>query len=96
MKTQNHPSQPVEIVDGVIRFKKNKIVDWMLEEGTRRGLFDLNKLYLDVQRGQFSKDDYDQLMQLIGYSVSGYGGLDTSNKQRASRAQKRGMQLLGE
>lgn len=94
MKTRKHPSQPVEIVNDVIRFKKNSIVRFMLDKGTDSGLFDLNKIYLKVLSGEFPKDDYDQLMQLIGYSVSGYRGLDSSDKRRASRAQKRGMQLL--
>lgn len=96
MKTHNHPSQPVELIDGVIRFKRNKIVDWMLDTGMQRNLFDLNSISSMTQKGMFDMDDYDQLMQLIGYSVSGYWDLSCSNKDRARRAQKKGMKLVEE
>jgi len=58
-----HPIQP--LIDG--RFKKNVIVDRILEEGG----IDLNQIALwDV-----SQDDRIQFAQLIGYSLSGFGTL---------------------
>jgi hypothetical protein len=56
--------------NGVLRFKENKIVDDMLEFSSQHG-FDLNKI---ACKG-YSKEDQQQLAQLIGYSVSGYCGL---------------------
>lgn len=36
----------------------------------------MNDLALRVGIDEFSQDDYAQLMQLIGYSVSGFGELE--------------------
>ncbi|MFA5937456.1 MAG: hypothetical protein WC822_06300 [Candidatus Paceibacterota bacterium] len=49
---------------GTIRFRENKIVRYLLDAG---GL-DLNKLAIVP----FTKVDWAQFYQLIGYSVSGY------------------------
>lgn len=65
MKAKN-PIQP--IIDG--RFKENKIVRDLLDYAQERG-FGLNEIAV---KG-YSKDDHQQLAQLIGYSVSGYGSL---------------------
>lgn len=63
-----HPRQPVELDDqGVPRFKSNKIVRYLLEQGP----FDMNHLALQ----KFSQEDKEQFAQLIGYSVSGFGDL---------------------
>lgn len=62
-----NPIQPIVEIDGVIRFKRNAIVCYLLESGA----FDLN----DLARKDFSKDDRQQFAQLIGYSLSGYGDL---------------------
>lgn len=68
----NHPMQPLERdAAGVIRFKANPIVRYLLDNGPH----DLNGIAALVKAGLFSHDDYSQLMQLIGYSVSGYGDL---------------------
>lgn len=67
-----HPMQPlVRDVDGVLRFKKNGIVSHLLELARLRGVTDLNQLAC----GDFSREDWSQFMQLIGYSVSGFGDL---------------------
>lgn len=60
-----HPIQPLALDDhGTLRFKKNKIVDF-LAEGK------LNELAVM----DFSKEDWQQLAQLIGYSLGGYSVL---------------------
>ena len=67
------PMQPV-IVDahGVHRFKSNAVVCYLLD----RGGIDLNALAIAYQTGDgFPAEDMRQFMQLIGYSVSGWGGL---------------------
>lgn len=61
----NHPIQPIEKDDhGTLRFKRNKIVDF-LAEGR------LNEL----AAMDFPQEDWEQLAQLIGYSLSGFGDL---------------------
>lgn len=57
------PMQPIETdASGTLRFRENKIVTYLLENG---GL-DLNQL----ARIEFPNEDRDQFKQLIGYSVS--------------------------
>lgn len=62
-----HPIQPLETVNGVIRFKPNAIVDCLL----RTGKLTMN----DLASMPFSDEDRQQFAQLIGYSLSGYGEL---------------------
>jgi len=55
---------------GVLRFKKNELVDALYEHGVKTGL-GLNELH-----GMgFTDEDRQQFAQLIGYSVSGYADL---------------------
>lgn len=92
-KSPSHPIQPVVVDDkGVHRFKANKIVQYMLEEGGKAGLFDLNKFaILD-----FDNEDHEQFAQLIGYSVSGSADLsymsdrvyDTAKRQSQALARR--------
>lgn len=64
-KELKHPIQPTEEdPHGVIRFKKNAIVEYLAQ----------GKLN-DLVVMPFSEEDRQQLAQLIGYSVSGYGTL---------------------
>jgi hypothetical protein len=66
-----HPIQPLEEgCDKVIRFKKNAIVKYLLEHAEKHGC-NLN----DLRDMGFSKEDHQQLAQLIGYSLGGYGDL---------------------
>jgi hypothetical protein len=74
----NQPMQPIELVDGQPRFKANKIVKFLLEAGP----FDLNQ----ISAMPFENEDYTHLMQLIGYSVDGYGELSTSPRDLVERA----------
>lgn len=66
--------------NGVIRFRENQIVSFLLECGP----FDLNKLACLP----FSKDDMEQFMQLIGYSVSGFGDLDFVDRKTVDEADR--------
>ncbi len=68
--TPPHPMQPVVVgADGIHRFKANQIVLYMLETGERAGLFSLNTFATHLP--EFSREDHEQLAQLIGYSVGG-------------------------
>ena len=85
MKTKDlkHPMQPIGFDDaGIIRFKENKIVSFLLDSGT----FDLNQIRRMLAEGVFTNEDYTHLMQLIGYSVSGYGELNTSPTDLVTQA----------
>jgi len=66
---EKHPIQPLYIDDhGTIRFKENKIVNYLLDNGG----IDLNQL----GRMDFTQNDSEQFSQLIGYSLIGFGELD--------------------
>jgi hypothetical protein len=59
--------QPLFDNDGVLRFKSNAIVEYLLDHGG----IDLN----DLAEIEFSNDDRQHFAQLIGYSLSGFGEL---------------------
>jgi hypothetical protein len=70
-----HPTQPIVEVCGIKRFKSNKIVEILLQNGP----FDLN----DIARWNVSRDDRVQFAQLIGYSVDGFGELSYVDNEDA-------------
>lgn len=71
MSKQPHPIQPLALdAHGVMRFKANKIVQRLLDFASERGM-GLN----EIAGMDFSAEDRQQLAQLIGYSLSGYGEL---------------------
>lgn len=71
-----HPMQPAETDStGVLRFKANAIIRYLLDNGP----FNLT----DLANMRFDIDDWSQFMQLIGYSLSGY--LDLSSVSHESR-----------
>lgn len=79
--------QPIVVTDdGVVRFHENRIVRWMLDELRRHGR-DLNYIATAFDRDEH-KDDYQHLMQLIGYSVSGYGDLSRRDHAVAEAADR--------
>tara|TARA_R100001594_G_scaffold80611_1_gene115180 strand:- start:634 stop:987 length:354 start_codon:yes stop_codon:yes gene_type:complete len=85
-----HPQQPIGLSStGTIRFKKNNIIDWLFNSGK----LDLNRICVMVQRGTFPKEDYVQLTQLLGYSVSGWCGLSTTPPDLAAQADARAAEI---
>lgn len=71
-----HPMQPIGWdKERTLRFKRNAIVDFLVEECRRLGGADLHQIGLMVARGQFSMEDQVQLAQLMGYSVGGFCNL---------------------
>ena len=73
-----HPTQPlVTDAHGVQRFKENKIVSF-LAEGRLNELCAMD----------FSDEDREQLAQLIGYSLSGFGELSYVSDETFRRAQE--------
>lgn len=73
-----HPLQPLVNKSGVIRFKTNYIVRYLLDAGP----FDMNKLALLP----FSDEDREQFAQLIGYSLSGFSELSYVSDETYERA----------
>lgn len=65
--TDEHPAQDMVMVGDVLRWRKNEIVEYLLENGP----FDMNHLACLP----FSGADQRQFAQLIGYSVDGYHDL---------------------
>jgi len=65
---------------GVIRFKKNALVEYLLDNGG----IDMNDLAV---RG-FSDEDRQQFAQLIGYSLGGYSDLGYVDKDAVGVAEK--------
>jgi hypothetical protein len=81
--------QPIEYDGhGVIRFKENKIVTYLLDNGG----IDLNALAVLG----FSDEDRMQFAQLIGYSVSGFGDLHYADPKVVRRADKKAGKLYEE
>lgn len=81
------PMQPIYIDNhGVARFKENAIV---------RALLDTGKLNLnDIALLPFSDEDREQLAQLIGYSVSGFGELNYSSLTAIAKADEEVEKLI--
>lgn len=83
-----HPMQPIEYDErGIIRFKENKIVTYLLDNGG----IDLNHLMVQG----FSDEDHMQFAQLIGYSVSGFGGLSFVSDEVCEEADRIAAELYG-
>jgi hypothetical protein len=75
----NHPDQPlIQDENHVTRFKKNRIVEYLLDNGP----FDMNKLAML----EFDDEDRQQFAQLIGYSLGGYGDLSYVSDEAYERA----------
>lgn len=80
-KTYPNPWPPLPMVrtrDGRVRFRCNEIVRYLLDAGP----FDLNQLSVMP----FSVEDYEHFMQLIGYSLDGFGELSTTSDLTYDRA----------
>lgn len=96
------PMQPIEHdAHGVLRFRRNRIVDDLLSFATvksnpggapgyelPREQMDMNHISLAVQRGEYTVEEYKQLCQLVGYSVSGYNGLTLVQESGSPRKRR--------
>lgn len=83
-KKRRHPIQPVEWDGkGVLRFKQNNIVRYLLDVVAAKAGFNLNDLHRMSEQAGFTKYDWDQFNQLTGYSVSGCPIRDELTQYRA-------------
>lgn len=85
-RTAEHPTQPLVLVNGVVRFKGNKIVERLFEER----VIDLNK----IVGWDLPAEDFEQFWQLLGYSVSGYGELSFIRPETVEPADKAADEML--
>ena len=73
-----HPIQPLEKDEkGILRFKKNAIVEF-LSKGHHNELASMD----------FPQEDFEQLAQLIGYSLSEFSGLSYVNNETVNTAER--------
>ncbi len=86
----NHPMQPIVLEDGVPRFKSNSIIRWLFETGR----LDLNEVSRMMRDGAFPVEDYVQITQLLGYSISGWGDLSTSPPELVEEADRQAAELI--
>lgn len=85
--------QPVMLDErGVVRFRPNRIVQWMLAEGEAGRPFDLNRIARELDR--LDPEEHEQFNQLIGYSVSGFGDLSCVRPETVERADQAVAELL--
>lgn len=78
----HQPMQPIEFDErGVIRFKRNAIVDWLV-----RTQVNLNEVAIHCQKAGVPIEDQEQFWQLLGYSVSGYGDLSFVRPETVAKA----------
>lgn len=86
------PMQPVVIVDGIARFQKNRIVEFLLDYGR----FDLNHIARMHGNGDFSREEMEQFTQLIGYSIGGAYELEHMSDAVIRAAEAKARELLEE
>ena len=87
-----HPMQPLEKdKGGTIRFKTNKIVNYLLDQ---KGGIDLN--YLAARSDKFDQTDWEQFYQLIGYSIDGFHELSFVSDATAMEATRKAQWTYGE
>ena len=80
MTTKQHPIQPlIKDKHGILRFKRNAIVEYLLDNGG----IDLNQ----IATMPFSREDRQQFAQLIGYSLWGYSELSYVGDAAYARAE---------
>lgn len=83
----HHPIQPL-VIDphGVVRFKRNEIVHYILKHGG----ISLN----DIAAMDFSVEDQEQFAQLIGYSIGGFSELSYVTDETYEQAERQAQELL--
>lgn len=87
MKRQEQPMQPIAFTkDGVIRFRKNMVLCFLLEEAREGRKCDLNRIAQQRFSANWPADDVEQFWQMLGYSVSGYGDLSFVRRSTIKKA----------
>ncbi|AUR93404.1 hypothetical protein NVP1187O_091 [Vibrio phage 1.187.O._10N.286.49.F1] len=66
---------------GVLRFVENKLITKLIDHFEHEGMKGLNALSYYYQVNNIPTEHYEQITRLIGYSVSGWEGLSTTDDQ---------------
>lgn len=92
-----HPTQQLVLdSSNVIRFRRNLIVDMLVDKAAAGEKWDLNDIFHEVACGRLPVEDYMQFMQLQGYSVSGYGDAAFSHEWKVWRKHAKKMDTEAE
>ena len=83
-----YPMQPIFLDNGLPRFEKNPIIDWLCEK------YGLNEIGIWWQVNNIERKYIEQLYQLIGYSIRGYDELSQVSDASFDRANSMAEQLL--
>jgi hypothetical protein len=67
---------PVEMVDGVLRFRANRVVRFLLDHAKQGEECNLNDLWAFAEAAEVYREEMQEFYRLIGYSLSGYGEID--------------------
>lgn len=79
----DYPMQPVKLdPHGVARFEANPIIEMLVDKGS----INMNKIAQWCAMNNIEHKYREQLAQLIGYSVSGYGTLGYVSDESYKRA----------
>jgi hypothetical protein len=84
------PMQPIIVEDGKARFQKNAIVRWLLDMSAAGQRVDLQGIALTP----FTVEDREQFLQLIGYTVTGFGECSYVRKASVDKADRIAARLL--
>lgn len=80
-----YPMQPISTDElGVARFERNLIIDWLCTEKSN-----MNEVAIYAAENGIDEKYQQQVAQLVGYSISGYGNLSYVNDENYERAQLR-------
>ena len=94
MGSKPHPDQPLVFdSQGTVRFRENKLVSHLVDWAGPRGM-GLNELVAHAREHDLADDEYAQLAQLIGYSVSGWGTLSFASDEAVERNDARAAAML--
>jgi len=84
----DHPWQPIVTVDGVVRFKENKLVSYLYNVLPKEQKHNLHESLASI----FTREEWVQFNQLIGYSTCGFGDVYADHKdilKKLDKAEKR-------
>jgi hypothetical protein len=72
---------------GTLRFEENRLVRRLLDEASKRG-FGLNELAAGSYDNEDFREEWQELSQLLGYSISGYEDLSYVDDDALDRVDK--------